>query len=107
MIAVLGNTTDFTGAFAVAGTILVFGSLGARAGAGMKRGTIVTCRQPDLLPTFIFDCSYRPGFLGLILMALRREGFPIDEQWVAGNYLRYSGDLVALGKGEILIYDQR
>jgi len=103
---VRGDMGDFSGAFAIAGTLMVFGRLGRRAGAGMKRSTIVAYRQPELLPTFAFDCVYRPIFLQLILQTLHLEGFFIEEEWRTGAYRRYSGDLNALGKGEILIYDQ-
>jgi len=107
LIAVLGNTASFTGAFAIAGTMIVCGRLGHRPGAGMKRGTILTFQNPTLLPTFNYDCCYRPSFVPFMLAFLRKEGFPIDDRWLAGYYQRYSGDLLALGKGEILVYDQR
>jgi formylmethanofuran dehydrogenase subunit C len=107
LIVVLGDVGDFAGAFTTAGTILVFGRLGARPGAGMKRGTIVTFHSPELLPTFRYDCVYQPAFLRLIFQSLRARGVTVKNEYLAGNYRRYSGDLNALGKGEILIYDQR
>lgn len=106
LIVVLGDVGDFAGAFTTAGSIIVFGRLGARPGAGMKRGTIVTFHPPELLPTFRFDCVYQPGFLRLILQSLRGHGVTVKDEHLAGYYRRYSGDLNALGKGEILIYDQ-
>lgn len=107
LIAIGGDAGDSTGAFAIAGTILVCGRLGPRSGAGMKRASIVAYRQPQLLPTFRYDCAFHPGFLRLVLLNLRLEGFSIEDAWITGNYLRYSGDVTALGKGEIFIYDQR
>lgn len=107
LIAVLGDVGDFAGAFMTAGTIIVFGRLGARPGAGLKRGSIVTFRPPELLPTFRYDCVYQPGFLRLILQSLRARGVPVTDEQLAGHYRRYSGDFTALGKGEILVYDQR
>jgi formylmethanofuran dehydrogenase subunit C len=55
-----------------------------------------------LLPTFRYDCTYRPVFLGLNLRRLRAWGFPVADEHFSGLYRRYSGDLVGLGKGEIL-----
>ena len=106
LIVVQGDVADFAGAFMLAGTIIVSGSLGARAGAGMKYGTIVTYHRPELLSTFHYDCTYQPGFLGLILKNLRGQGKPIKDKWMSGNFRRYSGDFNTLGKGEILVYDQ-
>jgi formylmethanofuran dehydrogenase subunit C len=105
VIVVGGDTGDFTGAFMIAGSILVFGRLGERAGAGMKRGTIVTYQEPRLLPAFRYACTYRPTFLRLLLRELRGLGLEIADSYVEGRYRRYSGDLTALGKGEILVWE--
>jgi formylmethanofuran dehydrogenase subunit C len=103
-IAVGGDVGDFAGVSMIAGTLLVFGKLGGRAGAGMKRGTVaVFGDKPQLLPTFRFDCVYRPSFLRLYLRRLRELGFPVAEDFLHGAYRRYSGDLVSLGKGEVLV----
>jgi formylmethanofuran dehydrogenase subunit C len=103
LIAVGGDTGDFTGVALIAGSIFVFGQPGVRPGAGMKRGSIVLCGPaPALLPTFRFDCEYRPVFLALYLRQLRAWGFPVAERLFSGTWRRYSGDLVALGKGEVL-----
>jgi len=107
LIVVAGNVGDFAGAFMIAGTLMVFGKPGIRAGAGLLRGTIVTFNQPELLPTFCYDCSYSPSFLKLILRDLRLQGLSIPEEYITGCYRRYSGDSNRLGKGEILVYDQR
>jgi formylmethanofuran dehydrogenase subunit C len=106
LIAVLGDVGDFAGAFMIAGSIVVFGRLGARPGAGMKRGTIVTFHPPELLPTFRYDCAYRPGFLQLFLQGLRAHGVTVKDEYLEGRYRRYSGDFTALGKGEILVWEQ-
>jgi formylmethanofuran dehydrogenase subunit C len=105
VIVVGGNTGEFTGAFMIAGSIFVFGHLGERAGAGMKRGTIVTYQVPRLLPTFRYACTYRPPFLRLLLRELRGLGLEIEDSQIEGRYRRYSGDLTALGKGEILVWE--
>ncbi len=107
LIVVKGNAGDFAGAFMIAGSIIVFGTLGIRAGAGLLRGTIVTFQQPELLPTYRYDCSYQPNFLKMIFESLRSHGLAIPVHYASGYYRRYSGDFNRLGKGEILIYDQR
>jgi formylmethanofuran dehydrogenase subunit C len=107
LIAVGGDVGDFAGAFMTAGSIIVFGKLGIRAGAGSLRGTIVAFHPPELLPTYRYDCRYQPDFLKLIFRELRNHGLSIPPDYAAGFYKRYSGDFNRLGKGEILVYDQR
>jgi formylmethanofuran dehydrogenase subunit C len=103
LIAVGGDTGDFPGVSMIAGSLFLFGQPGVRLGAGMKRGTIaVFAGPPQLLPTFRFDCVYRPVFLAMYLRHLRRWGFPVADDHLRGSYRRFSGDLVALGKGEVL-----
>ncbi len=106
LIAVKGDAGDFAGAFMIAGSIIVFGKLGIRAGAGMLRGTIVAFQPPELLPTYRYDCAYRPAFLGLVLQELQKHGLIIPDNCTSGCFRRYSGDLSRLGKGEILVHDQ-
>ena len=106
LIAIGGDSGDFAGSGMIAGTIFLFGQPGIRLGAGMKRGTLAVFRgQPQLLPTFRYDCVYRPVFMNLYLRQLRAWGFPIAEEYTHSAYRRYSGDLVALGKGEVLYWD--
>jgi formylmethanofuran dehydrogenase subunit C len=107
LIAVLGDVGDLAGESTIAGSIIVFGRLGVSAGAGMKRGSLVTFHSPELLPTFRYDCVYQPSFLRLMLQNLRALGVAVRDEYLNGYYRRYSGDMNALGKGEILVYDQR
>lgn len=103
LIAVGGDVGDFAGVSLIAGSLFVFGRTGIRPGAGMKRGTLaVFGGAPPLLPTFRFDCVYRPVFLDLYLRQLRAWGFSPAERVGGGPCRRYSGDLVSLGKGELL-----
>jgi hypothetical protein len=44
-------------------------------------------------------------FLQLYLRQLRAWGFAVHEQYLRGAFRRYSGDLVALGKGELLQWE--
>lgn len=102
-IAVGGECGDFAGTAMIAGSILLFGKPGLRLGAGMKRGTIaVFAGQPVVLPTFRYTCTYRPTFLNLYLGQLRDWGYAVPEGAMRGEYRRYGGDLVSLGKGELL-----
>jgi formylmethanofuran dehydrogenase subunit C len=104
LIAVGGNVADFAGVSMIAGTLFLFGKCGVRTGAGMKRGTVaVFGDKPQLLPTFRFDCVSRPVFLRIYLRYLRDAGFPVAPEFMEGAYRRYSGDLISLGKGEILV----
>jgi formylmethanofuran dehydrogenase subunit C len=106
LIVVAGNVGDFAGARMIAGSVFVFGRLGARAGAGMKRGSIVAFGDDaQLLPTFCYDCRFQPTYLRFYLLRLREWGLSIPDEYVNGTYRRYHGDITALGKGEILIYD--
>lgn len=108
IIAVGGEIGEFAGAFMIAGNIFVFGRLGARAGAGMKWGSIVALGEvTEILPTFRYSCRYQPVFLRPYLHALASFGLPVTEVHLTGQYRRYCGDLASLGKGEILVYDQR
>jgi formylmethanofuran dehydrogenase subunit C len=105
LIGIGGNSGDFTGVNLLAGTIIVLGELGWRSGAGMQRGSIVSMRPARLLPTFAFACVYRPVFLRLYLDHLRALGLPITGAFRDGRYARWSGDLVDLGRGEMLLLE--
>jgi formylmethanofuran dehydrogenase subunit C len=106
LVVIGGDTGDFPGVSMVAGSVFIFGQPGMRAGAGMKRGTVaVFGGKAALLPTFRFDCVYRPTFLPLYLRQLGAWGFAVPEPYFRGSYRRYSGDLVALGKGEVLQFE--
>lgn len=107
LIVVVGAVADFTGVSMIAGSIFLFGPAGARTGAGMKRGTIACLgrNRPQLLPTFQFDCLYQPAFLRVYFRHLRDWGLAIPEEILHAGCRRYSGDLVELGKGELLIAD--
>jgi formylmethanofuran dehydrogenase subunit C len=105
LIAIGGNTGDFAGAGMIAGSLFIFGQPGIRLGAGMKRGTIALFGPDEnlkLLPTFRYACTYRPQFLEIYLRQLATWGFSVPALVGAGSFRRYSGDLVALGKGEVL-----
>jgi formylmethanofuran dehydrogenase subunit C len=116
-LIVVGSTAAaLTGVRMIAGTVFVFGALGAGTGLGLKRGTVVTYGGvgaapsgggADLLPTFAYDCAYRPAWIGLYLRQLSAWGVPVPAEVADGVYHRYSGDLTEVGKGEILAWARR
>ncbi len=86
----------------VAGSIFAFGGIGIRPGAGMKRGSIVVLHgSAEICPTFRFDCDYEPVFLQLYFKQLAAMGFTASCS--PKKFRRFSGDLLTLGKGEILV----
>jgi len=105
MIAIGGRAGDVLGFNMIAGTVLVFGECGIRPGAGMRRGTLglLGPNPPNMLPTFRHACTARPQVLPLMLGELRRQGFSVDEDLLNTDCEVYNGDLVALGRGEILV----
>jgi formylmethanofuran dehydrogenase subunit C len=108
LIAVGGASGDFPGVSLIAGSIFIFGPCGVRPGAGMKRGSLAFFGPPPaLLPSFRYACTYRPVFLALYLRQIRAWGFPVEDRFLGGSWRRYCGDLVALGKGEILTWQEK
>lgn len=106
LIAIGGKVGDCVGFNLIAGSIFLFGPCGIRPAAGMRRGTVALFdpeNAPPLLSTFRYACTYRPTFLRVYLKRLRDWGFPLSEDLQEHAYRRYCGDLVELGKGEILV----
>ena len=105
LLAVGGGAGDLAGFNMLAGNIFVFGPSGIRPGAGMRRGTIGLFGPdpPPLLPTFRHACRYQPTILRFIYQQLRQYTFPVNETLLDSHYDLYNGDLVAMGKGEILL----
>ena len=100
-----GDCGEFAGAAMIAGTIMVFGSVGRHPAAGLKRGTVMTFGPPPaLLPTFRFDCSYRPPIIDLYLPNCDLGAFAVPDAALSGPVRRYRGDFVALGKGDVLVW---
>jgi formylmethanofuran dehydrogenase subunit C len=71
----------------------------------MRRASIVAMRPAALPPTYRRACTYRPSFLRLLLTRLRALGLPVTDAQVAGRYTRWSGDVLELGRAEILILE--
>jgi formylmethanofuran dehydrogenase subunit C len=105
LIAVRGRAGDALGLQMRAGSIVVCGDCGSRPGAEMRRGTLLLLGSspPSLLPTFRFATTTNLQIVTLMLHALRRLGFSYDPALQAGSCDLYRGDLLALGRGEILV----
>jgi formylmethanofuran dehydrogenase subunit C len=104
LIAIGGSAGDMLGFNLIAGTVLVFGECGIRPGAGMRRGTLglLGPNPPQLLPSFRYASTYRPQVVSLMLCMLRSKGFRVDASLFSAEFDLYHGDLVALGRGEVL-----
>jgi formylmethanofuran dehydrogenase subunit C len=104
LIAVGGSAGQMVGFNLIAGTILVFGECGIRPGAGMRRGTLGLFgpNPPELLPSFRYGSTYRPQVVALMLRELMAQGLTIDPTLLSSDFDLFQGDLVTLGRGEIL-----
>ena len=105
-IVVKGLARDFAGLEMKGGT-LILGSADQRAGAWMKRGTIVLLTPTPLLPTFAYACSYIPTFVRVLAKRLGAYGVDVPCDETDGAYRLYSGDAAVSHKGEILVWEPR
>ncbi|WP_373652283.1 formylmethanofuran dehydrogenase subunit C [Schlesneria sp. DSM 10557] len=105
LIAIAGSAGEMLAASLIAGSVLVFGDCGQRPGAGMRRGTIGIFGKnpPQLLPSFRYAARYQPQMVPLLLRLLRSYGFPVREELMSSEYDLFHGDLLSVGRGEILI----
>jgi len=103
LLAIGGDCGDAPGFKMLAGTLLIAGNSGIRAGSNMRRGTIIFLQPIKLLPTFYYNCCYRPIFWGLLVQELRSKGFDLSESASEAFFRRFSGDANEGGKGEILL----
>jgi formylmethanofuran dehydrogenase subunit C len=104
LIAV-GAAADAAAADMIAGSVLVMGCCGRHPGANMRRGTIgiFTDQPPPLLPTFRYGCRCRPVMMRMLLGHLRQLDYAIDEGLLQHDCALYHGDLLAGGRGELLL----
>lgn len=105
MIAIGGCAGELVGFNMIAGTVLVCGGCGKRPGAGMRRGTIglLGNNPPAMLPSFRFACTAQPLVMSVMFNELQRQGFSVDQPLLTASYSIYNGDLLTLGRGEILV----
>jgi len=105
LIAVGGGAGDFPAFNMIAGNVLICGPCGIRPAAGMRRGTLVLLsdEHPALLPTFRSSGRCRPQFMAVYLKHLRSLDFALPADYRVAEYLLYTGDLLTVGRGEILL----
>jgi formylmethanofuran dehydrogenase subunit C len=106
LVAVGGRTGSGAGLRMLAGTVIALGGMGAEAGLGNKRGSLVSGRAVELLPSYAFAARFRPPALGLQLRRARELGLEVDDALLRGPWARWSGDRTELSRGEILIFDE-
>ncbi len=106
LVVVGGATGSGAGLRMLAGTVIALGGIGAEAGLGNKRGSLVSGRALDPLPSYAFAARYRPPALMLQLRRARRLGLTVDDALLRGTWARWSGDRTELRRGEILIFDE-
>lgn len=106
LVAVTGEVGGGAGLRMLAGTVIALGGLGEGAGLGNKRGSLVSGKPVQLLPSYAFAASYKPPALRLQLLRARELLLRIDDALINGAWGRWSGDRTELGRGEILIFEE-
>ena len=104
LIFVEKNLGDYAGARMKAGTILCSGRVGDSTGVGMRRGSIVANQGLKLLPGFTPAETADIEWLRIYATQLKKEGIEIPAKWLSKNPLRFTGDNLEMGKGEIFLY---
>lgn len=104
LIGIGGTAGDLLGFNMIAGTVLVFGECGIRPGAGMRRGMLGLFgpNPPPLLPSFRFTSTHRPQIMSVLLREIRSQGLKLDASLFDADFDFYQGDLVSVGRGEIV-----
>jgi formylmethanofuran dehydrogenase subunit C len=107
MIVIRGNAAPFLGTAMNGGEIFVFGRVAKRLGSNAKgNGGFITCfgEVEELLPTYIYDSTYKPTFMKLYLNQLVNQfGVTEAEKFMETPFKRYHGDIAAGGTSEIFI----
>ncbi len=111
LLVVLGDAGEFLGADMVAGTIIVFGRAGRGLGAHMgNKGAVIIVHGgvEEMPPTFVYDATYSPTFIRLLMRELHRTyGVEEASRYMDAVYDRYHGDLAEGGGGEIFLLSDR
>jgi formylmethanofuran dehydrogenase subunit C len=107
MLIIHGDVSPFLGAHMNGGEIFVFGKVAKRSGAEAKgNGGFIACfgEVDSILPTYVYDTTFRPDFMKLYLRQLRDQlGIEIAGEHLETSFRRYRGDLAVGGTAEILI----
>lgn len=110
MIIVRGNAGSFAGAHMNGGEIFVFGETSRRMGYQAKgNGGFIACLGgvESILPTYVYDTTYRPAFMKLYMRQLRDElGIEEAGGFLEASFKRYRGDAAVGGTGEILVAEK-
>ena len=109
LLVVGGTIGEFAAAEMIAGTMVSLGHLKARAGASMKRGSIVVMGEHEpFLSGFEKSCTYSPTFIPLLERELSVLNVCISMPFAekGKKYTRWCGDMTNLGKGEILVHER-
>jgi formylmethanofuran dehydrogenase subunit C len=107
LLAVGGRTGSGAGVRMLAGTVIALGGIGPEAGLGNRRGSLASGRETEPLPGYAFATSFRPPALRLQLRRVRELGLTVDEPLLRGSWARWSGDRNDLGRGELLIFEDK
>lgn len=107
-ILIAGNGGSHVGDRMTAGTIAVLGQVGADAGAGLRRGTLLLGCLPAQMSGNFNDCGV---FELAIVPVIERHVAAYDRNFarrlaVFRRARRWSGDMAFGGKGEILVADR-
>ncbi len=107
MIVVRGNAGPFAGVHMNGGEIFVFGRAAKRLGADAKgNGGFIVClgEVEAMLPTYIYDSTYRPTFMRLYLRELNDKlGVKEAGRFIDAPFKRYHGDTAIGGNSEIFV----
>ena len=105
LIVVMGNAGADAARSMIAGSLLVAGRCGDGAARLNKRGSVIAIGGLEVPSSYRYACTFRPPHLRVTLTYLaRRYGLSFDSAVVNGRYRRFCGDLLAPGKGEILVW---
>ncbi len=107
MIVIRGAVAPFAGVHMNGGQIFAFGHVSKRLGASARgNGGFIAClgSVEQVLPTYIYDSTYRPTFIRVYLQQLSENlGVKEAAKFTDSPLERYSGDLACGGNNEIFI----
>jgi len=106
LVAVGGRAGNGAGLRMLAGTVIALGGIGREAGLGNRRGSLVSGRSVEPLPSYAFAARFQPPALMLQLLRVRELGLTVRDGLLSGRWARWSGDRTVLSRGEILIFDE-
>ena len=103
-IIVGGIVRDFAGLQMKGGTIIMLSGAEIRTGAWMNRGTIISLKPLQMMPTFLYSSDFNPTFMNVYARQVSALGISLPFRSEQGSYARYCGDQSVPGKGEILVW---